>query len=172
MSKYGVNRRRFLATGGETVAGGVAATVVASLPSSTWAATLGAIDQRTADVLLRMCRVLYPHDDLGDDYYAACVESLDAKAGKDPVLTKQLIDGVSALNSSATKFIDLKEAEQVKALTGIEDTPFFQAVRGHMVTALYTDRKVWSELGYQGPSFRFGGYLDRGFDDIDWLPET
>jgi len=37
--------------------------------------------------------------------------------------------------------------------------------------ALYTDRKVWSELGYEGPSFKFGGYLERGFNDIDWLSE-
>jgi hypothetical protein len=27
-------------------------------------------------------------------------------------------------------------------------------------------------LGYEGPSFERGGYLNRGAGDIDWLPET
>jgi len=25
-------------------------------------------------------------------------------------------------------------------------------------------------LGYEGPSFDKGGYINRGFDDLDWLP--
>jgi hypothetical protein len=30
---------------------------------------------------------------------------------------------------------------------------------------------VWDLLGYEGPSFDKGGYLHRGFNDLDWLPE-
>jgi len=30
---------------------------------------------------------------------------------------------------------------------------------------------LWQVLGYQGPSFELGGYLNRGFNDLDWLPE-
>ena len=33
------------------------------------------------------------------------------------------------------------------------------------------DPEVWSLLGYEGPSFEHGGYLRRGFDDLDWLPD-
>ena len=51
----------------------------------------------------------------------------------------------------------------------MEETAFFRAIRGHMVTALYNNPKVWRELGYQGPSFPYGGYLERGFNDIDWI---
>jgi hypothetical protein len=172
MSDSGINRRQFLETGSETVAGGVAASLVATLPTSVWATNLTTIDRPTADVLLRVCRVLYPHDDLSDDYYAACVEGLDAKAANDNDLATQLKSGAGLLDSSsAGKFLELNEAEQVKALTAIEATPFFQTVRGHMVVALYNDRKVWSHFGYEGPSFPFGGYLERGFDDIDWLPK-
>jgi hypothetical protein len=25
-------------------------------------------------------------------------------------------------------------------------------------------------LGYEGPAYEKGGYLHRGFDDLDWLP--
>jgi hypothetical protein len=172
MSKSGINRRRFLAAGGDTVAGGVAVSLIATLPASAWAKTLSTIDQSAAEVLLRMCRLLYPHDALADDYYAACVESLDAKAVTDPALAVQLKNGVTEFMQDNGRFLNVSESEQLKALNSIADTEFFQTIRGHMVVALYTDRKVWSELGYEGPSFQFGGYLDRGFDDIDWLPEA
>jgi hypothetical protein len=29
---------------------------------------------------------------------------------------------------------------------------------------------VWELVGYEGPSYDRGGYLHRGFDDLDWLP--
>lgn len=172
MSKSGINRRRFLATGGDTVAGGVAVSLVAALPASAWAKSLNTIDQRAANVLLRVCRLLYPHDALADDYYAACVESLDSKAGADPALATLLNNGVTDFMKNNIEFLNSPESEQLKALDAIANSEFFQSVRGHMVVALYTDRKVWSELGYEGPSFEFGGYLDRGFNDIDWLPEA
>ena len=38
------------------------------------------------------------------------------------------------------------------------------------VVALYDDHEVWDLLGYEGSSFEKGGYLHRGFDDLDWLP--
>ncbi|MFP6681238.1 MAG: hypothetical protein VCB07_03470, partial [Gammaproteobacteria bacterium] len=159
--------------GSETVAGGVAASLIVTLPTPVWATALTAIDRSTADVLLRVCRVLYPHDDLSDDYYAACVEGLDAKAAKDNELAKLLKSGVSKLDSvTAGKFLALHEADQVEVLTKLEDTPFFQTVRGYMVVALYNDHRVWSHFGYEGPSFPFGGYLERGFNDIDWLPKA
>ena len=39
------------------------------------------------------------------------------------------------------------------------------------VVALYDDHEVWELLGYEGASFDKGGYIDRGFDDLDWLPD-
>ena len=39
------------------------------------------------------------------------------------------------------------------------------------MTTLYNDPQVWEKLGYEGPSAEQGGYLSRGFDDIDWLPK-
>ena len=143
MGRSRISRRKFLEASSGTVAGGVAASFVATLPKSAWATALSAIDQTTADVLLRVCRVLYPHDDLSDDYYAACVEGLDAKAANDEALAQQLQSGVTKLNTAAgTRFLEMNEVDQMAALAAIEDTPFFQTVRGHMVVALYNDRKV------------------------------
>ena len=36
---------------------------------------------------------------------------------------------------------------------------------------LYDDPEVWAALGCEGSSFDKGGYINRGFNDLDWLPE-
>jgi hypothetical protein len=30
---------------------------------------------------------------------------------------------------------------------------------------------VWAALGYEGSSYDKGGYINRGFNDLNWLPE-
>ena len=37
------------------------------------------------------------------------------------------------------------------------------------ITGIYGNPEVWPLFGYEGPSADKGGYIDRGFDDIDWL---
>ena len=49
--------------------------------------------------------------------------------------------------------------------------PFLTAIVDSVVVTLYSDPEVWELLGYEGPSFDKGGYLHRGFDDLDWLPD-
>ena len=56
-------------------------------------------------------------------------------------------------------------------LTEVAETPFFSLVHSTTVVALYDDHEVWDLLGYEGASFDKGGYLHRGFDDLDWLPD-
>ena len=51
------------------------------------------------------------------------------------------------------------------------DAPFFALVRATTVVTLYNDAEVWKLIGYEGASFDQGGYLHRGFDDLDWLPD-
>ncbi|TIM17407.1 MAG: gluconate 2-dehydrogenase subunit 3 family protein, partial [Mesorhizobium sp.] len=50
-----------------------------------------------------------------------------------------------------------------------EATPFFQAIRGGLVVSLYNQKEVWPIFGYEGESYSKGGYIARGFDDIEWL---
>ena len=61
------------------------------------------------------------------------------------------------------------EEERVAVLEQIEATPFFQAVRGGLVVGLYNQKEIWPLFGYEGESYSKGGYIDRGFDDIEWL---
>ncbi len=51
----------------------------------------------------------------------------------------------------------------------IQDGAFFQKIRGGLVGGIYGNADVWPLLGYEGASADQGGYINRGFDDIDWL---
>jgi hypothetical protein len=62
------------------------------------------------------------------------------------------------------------EADRVVVLRGVEQTPFFKKVRSDLVVSLYNQEAIWPKFGYEGSSADKGGYIHRGFDDIDWLP--
>ena len=61
------------------------------------------------------------------------------------------------------------EADRVAILRSMEDSPFFQKIRGGLVTGLYNQKELWPIFGYEGESYSKGGYINRGFDDISWL---
>ena len=42
-------------------------------------------------------------------------------------------------------------------------------VRGGLIGGLYNQKAVWPIFGYEGASYEEGGYMDRGFNDINWL---
>lgn len=169
-----LDRRLFLRTAATTaatvaVAGG---TTVIAASNRAWAITLSAFDAATARVLLVMTRDLYPHDMLGDLYYAEVVESLDKKAKADPGLAKTIQAGVAALDrATGVPWLQLSPGGRIEVLRAIEKTPFFQAVKGETVVALYNNKLVWHHFGYQGSSAEFGGYLHRGFQDAGWTLE-
>ena len=50
-----------------------------------------------------------------------------------------------------------------------EETAFFQQLRGDLVVSLYNQKEVWPKFGYEGSSYEHGGYIERGFNDLDWL---
>jgi hypothetical protein len=115
-------------------------------------------------------RAIYPHDALPDDVYARVGEKLAEMAREDPGTERTIEDGVSALNGGRP-FADLSADEQLEALKAIEGSDFFELVRSTAVVEVYSDQRTWQLVGYEGPSFDKGGYLDRGFNDLDWLPD-
>jgi Gluconate 2-dehydrogenase subunit 3 len=115
-------------------------------------------------------RAIYPHDALPDDVYARVGEKLAEAAREDPGTERTIEDGVSALNGGRP-FADLSADEQLEALKAIEGSDFFELVRSTAVVEVYSDQRTWQLVGYEGPSFDKGGYLDRGFNDLDWLPD-
>lgn len=177
MSTKGINRRRFLQTSGLVIAG---AAVVGSTgamlfdPTGAWAVATTTLDEHTALTLVTMCRYLYPHDALGEAPYSTVVEGFDKKASTDSAFAQLLRDGVASLDAGAHgKWLEAGDEDKLQILKSIETTPFFQTVRGTMVGAagLYNQPVVWKQFGYEGSSWQFGGYLNRGFNNISWLPK-
>jgi len=64
------------------------------------------------------------------------------------------------------------EADRVVLLQGIEQSDFFQKIRSDLIASLYNQKEVWPKFGYEGSSAEHGGYINRGFADIDWLPKV
>jgi hypothetical protein len=174
MSKRILNRRAFLKSAGSVAASVVvlsgATTIMAT--NQAWAMTLEMLAPGEAEVLLRMTRQLYPHDMLGDIYYAEVVEAYDAKAKGDPEIVALVKEGTAQLDQVyGVPWLKLSPGTQLEALKAVEGGKFFQSVRGHTVVALYNNKNVWPSFGYQGSSIEYGGYLFRGFQDAGWTME-
>jgi hypothetical protein len=175
MNRSGMNRRRFLETSGQAAAGAAIAAsaggTVAITPQAVMAATK-IISTSQAATLLAMARHLFPHNELGDHYYAAAVALLDEQAAADADVAAQLATGVGSLDSAmGMPFVKLSRGNQLKVIESLEGTPFFATVRAATLGALYTDDVVTRQFGFEGSSVEHGGYIDRGFDDLGWLPE-
>ena len=117
-----------------------------------------------------MARELYPHDFLEDAHYRRVVDIVAGEA--DAAQRMLLADGVAALDGVFGRlFVALAEKEKLAAVEAIQDRPFFEAMRAATARHLYDNRALWPRFGYEGPSSHLGGYIDRGFDDIDWIAE-
>ncbi|MDE0048593.1 MAG: hypothetical protein OXO52_02310 [Rhodospirillales bacterium] len=126
---------------------------------------------RTAETLTAMARALYPHDSLDDGFYRRVVDIVAADA--DAAQQALLVDGVAALDAATGRaFVDLEEKEKLAAVQAVEGSPFFEAMRAATARHLYDDRALWARFGYEGASSHLGGYVERGFDDIDWISEA
>ena len=169
LSASGITRRALLAQA--AAAGALAAGVgFVAAPDAAWALEVVNLQPRTMATLIQMARDIYPHDRLGDNFYAIAVKGYDTAEQAEMVEA-----GVAALDAAAqgaghASYLDIGwEADRVALLRGMEASPFFQTVRGGLVTGLYNQKEVWPIFGYEGESYSKGGYIDRGFDDITWL---
>jgi len=166
------SRRGFLRGSAATIAA-VAVSGTKTIAAAAEPAGLTAEESRT---LLKFTRDLFPHDRLDDSYYAKAIAPLQDEAAKSADTRKLLADGVAQLNaattaSSAKPYADVAdESARVAAVRKVEGGAFFSKVYGGTMTPLYNQPELWSKFGYEGPSSALGGYLHRGFDEIDWLP--
>lgn len=121
------------------------------------------LSEHALETTLRVARVMFPHDVLPDEAYAKVVKALEAEP-------ETVAAGVAALDEG-TPFLVRDADAQLAALQAAEGTEFFELVRSTAVVELYDNPLVWKAFGYEGPSVHLGGYLHRGFDDLDWLPD-
>lgn len=174
VDRSGISRRDLLKRGGALSLG--AALIISGSaiihPQSAWGLETSNLKPETMAALLQLARDIYPHDQIPDRFYAIAIKAYDTKAGTDADHKKLIEDGISDLDSKAGKggYIALGwEDDRLALLRGIEETPFFQTVRGGLVTGLYNQKDIWPYFGYEGESYSKGGYIARGFDDIEWL---
>ncbi len=137
------------------------------------AGELAVLDERGAKAILAMARRLYPHDHLGDEYYWAVVKGIDTDMAGDPELAARVKAGFADLTAAAgTEFSDLDTAGQIAAMKKVETTPFFTDMLDKTTLHFYNNPDVWPHFGYEGSSWEKGGYIERGFDDADWIPDA
>ena len=172
-----IDRRGFVRGSGLGAIGVTLAPVAALTltPVTTLAQSFGTLGDAIGKTLVRMARDIYPHDQLADKFYLQAQAPYDAAAAKDSALKKLLSDGVAELDAKANRRYGKPyaqvptEAERVVLLREIEKTPFFKRIQGDLVTGLYNNKALWPQFGYEGSSWEKGGYLTRGFNDLDWL---
>ncbi|MGH9739942.1 MAG: twin-arginine translocation signal domain-containing protein [Candidatus Acidiferrales bacterium] len=171
-----VSRRGFLTVGAATIVtvavGG--ATMLVD-PNGAWAIELRTLTPVQARVLLQFVRDLFPHPQIAETYYAHAIQPLNDEAGRNMSTKKLLAGGIERLNrlvkaAPGKTYADVKDEDvRVEAIKRIEHGPFFAKVYGTTVVSLYNQPALWPIFGYQGPSSAKGGYLHRGFNDLDWL---
>ncbi len=175
MTPHPVDRRTFLRlTGGAAAAAAMIAAGVplVSVPAEAglWGLELTALNDHEAMTLLKVARRVFPHRTLADVYYAGVVKALDEDAQTSADTAKLLKDGVAALDKDVgVEWIDLSPGYQLATLQA--QPKLLDAVKGKAVVAIYNDPLVWRHFGYEGPSYQYGGYLRRGFNDLNWLPD-
>lgn len=174
LSASALSRRKFLQN---AATGLIAITVLPSglVTGRAFAQMPQATEPATFASLVQMSRDCYPHDQLEDRFYATAVQIIDEAARAVPAERDLLESGMGSLNQAAAEahgrpYAEIEsEEDRVALLRAIEDTAFFQKVRGNLVVGLYNQKELWPIFGYEGSSFEKGGYLNHGFDDIDWL---
>jgi hypothetical protein len=169
-----VSRRGLLQRSALGVAAAVAVTPAGYLlnASEAWALDVKGLKPETMKTLILVARDIYPHDKVPDRFYAVAMKSYDEKAASDAASKAATEAFVAALDAAAGPggYLGLGwEAQRVALLREMGRDPMFQTIRGGLVVSLYNNHDLWPIFGYEGESYSKGGYIHRGFDDIDWL---
>lgn len=169
-----LTRRGFL-KGASLGVSALGAGALLAAPAEVMAQSFTALGSDTGLVLLKMARDIFPHDRVADKFYLHAIAPYDADAARDPALKQLLQDGIGQLNAAAQRlhgrdYVAIaEEAQRVEVLRMIEDSAFFQKVKDGLVTGLYNNAELFPLFGYEGSSWEKGGYVNRGFNDIDWI---
>ena len=140
-----------------------------------WGMETKALQPQTMQTLIQMARDIFPHDRFPDKVYAMAVKTYDDSAVEDETLKSMIEDGVTELNTTANNDYGFDytqvgwENDRNALLKQVESGDLFQKLRGDLIVSIYNNHDVWAILGYEGESFSKGGYIERGFNDLEWL---
>ena len=138
--------------------------------SAAWAASEE--DAENLATMGRVAQLLFPHEGLADSVYGEVIGEVLTWTASDPSTEGLLNIAEEALNTSLGEiWATATEAEQLSAVTALQDEAFIVGIREMVRFRLYNNAGLWQHINYPGSSKEHGGYINRGFDDIDWLPE-
>ncbi|MBS7669409.1 hypothetical protein [Croceicoccus gelatinilyticus] len=162
----GLSRRALM--GRMAVCAVLSGVATAPLAAQTGVAAMSPQVRSTASLL----HVAFPHADLDAQFYARVAQDYLSEIDGSPGMA-ELERGLSLLDGShIAAFANLPWPIQRSMVAKYDQEPFFKALLMRGAELIYRDKKVWDLVGYEGSSLEYGGYIDRGFDDIDWLPVT
>lgn len=144
-------------------------------PASVAAADPGAtLSDHELEVLSSVASIIFPHKKASPALFGQIVENIAAKVAQSAQDLDLVRAGVAQLDelSGVDGWSAVSDEQRVAFLKEIETSPFFGFLRNAAVEVVYRDPEIWNLIGYGGSSIEHGGYLHRGFNDIDWLPEV
>lgn len=128
--------------------------------------------QDSITTLFRIARILYPHDGLSDVHYEIVVKSLVQESLENDSTRQLLSAGFSVISEkSAGTWPEPTDEQLTGIIRDIAGSEFIAKIKSATILKLYDSHAVWRTFGYEGEAFSKGGYIDRGFNDLDWLPE-
>ena len=132
-----------------------------------WSQPVVPNEQRAMLSLSTLVRDLFPHDALADSFYVKVAGIVQPSlTGKE----KEYATFAAALDQDAGgSWRQLDPARRREILAEHQDDPFFAILRDTARATLYVQPEVWALIGYGSNALAQGGYLNRGFNDIDWL---
>ncbi len=135
-----------------------------------WRDALKNLDAIHAESLCAAIHTLCPHDTIPETCYRRVVYHLDriAQAPEAAAMLRRFCGMLAEIYP--LPFAELAETYRVGVLKQIESTAEFFFVQRFAVRYFYDNIEVWAAFGYQGASVHLGGYVRRGFNDLDWLP--
>ncbi len=147
------------------------ASVLAIAPGVMASANSSEID--TEKVLSNVAKDLLPHDNFPDHIYADVARALIKSMSESKQLEQLLNDGLSKLQESSDidNWENLSYSKRNELLKQLQNEPVFRHLLGTAVRVVYQHPDVWELIGYGGSAIEHGGYINRGFDDINWLPK-
>ncbi len=156
---------QLIAAGGLTACGG--AETNSQGHNSNASVSLEAGKESNLQLLAGVAYDLFPFDDLDPMLYVTIAQRvLDLD---NPAVTEALV--MLQENNGSTPWLEADETQRIELLSMLEQGAFFSTMRATAIEVLFRNPEVFELLGYGGSAIEQGGYINRGFADITWLPE-
>ena len=162
MSATSLHRRRMLLAISQLAL----ASSLGACGGTTEPAPQAAATESDLELLAAVSYDLFPFPDLPPALYVQVGERL--LQANNPAIAEGLEQLRASAGTMAWKEID--ETTRIATLTAMQTTPFFAAVRAATLEVLFRAPETFALVGYGGSAIEQGGYVNRGFDQIDWLP--